>query len=83
MALLTQQCGSVQVGNTTIPLSPVTCRAQSPKDAGTQGGTLGPLHFAGNGSRKKTELAMALLVLIPAQGGEDWRHKKPAELASR
>lgn len=48
-------------------------QSPDPKDAGTQGGTLGPLHFAGNGSRKKTALVMALLVLIPARGGEDWR----------
>lgn len=61
------------LGNTATPLSPVTCRAQSLKDAGTQRGRLGPLHFAGNGSRDKTTLVMALLFLMPARGGEDWK----------
>lgn len=61
------------LGNTAIPLSQVTGRAQSPEDDGTWWGRLGPLHFAGNGSRKKTTLVMALLILLPAQGGEDWK----------
>lgn len=63
------------LGNTAIPLSQVTERAQSPKDDGTQWTQcrLGPLHFAGNASRKKTTLVMALLILIPPRGGEDWK----------
>lgn len=74
MALLTQQRGSVlgsSLSKHSNPSEP--SHMQSPKDAGTQGGTLGPLHFAGNGSRKKTAQLMALLVLWPAPGGEDWR----------